>query len=288
MTTKEKIFIVISFTLLIALVTSVKIKSDRVKLQLSRLVTDAHVVVGDVSLVLPHVALRVSGMAGYSFSLNRDGDRQRALEVFYQESGFNKTAPILNKIEISLHTYGWKDSDPTLAVDCEKLSRLWSKSICNDPWAALRFAMPYSGFYFVDDRHFEVFDNFYTVAGGKRSDQLRAMVLSTGQVSISCDQEFNATTKFCTAAIQLQNHLTAVWSVWDKPTETAEDQSKREGQAIAAFLTHSISQSENFPAVWQMMCRLRRPDSSVPPRLTEHPCDGPDFPRHLYEAAVLP
>lgn len=234
------------------------------------LASDAHVVVGDVPLVLPFIALTGYVAAKPSFSLDRQRDRQAAtdrLEAFRKAASSPQAAPAIDQLEIALYTYGWNDFDPQpFKRICGRLSRQWSKSVCDDPWAALRQAMPENRFYVVDDRKFDGFKSHFTVGGERVSDQLHSMHLKFNEATVVCDRNHELSkTTFCTAAVSIEHHLAAVWTVWDSAGETHSRQAEREGKAITAFVLHAIGPSENFPALFAEACQLRNPKSSIGP-----------------------
>ncbi|MBZ9973872.1 MULTISPECIES: hypothetical protein [unclassified Mesorhizobium] len=234
------------------------------------LASDAHVVVGDVPLVLPFIALTGYVAAKPSFSLNRQQDRHAAtdrLEAFRKAATNPQGAAKMDQLEIEVYAYGWNDLDPQpFKRICARLSRQWSKSVCDDPWAALKQAMPENRFYVVDDRKFDAFDNHFTVGGERVSDQLHSMQLRVNEASVVCDRNLKSSkTNFCTAAIPIKQHLAAVWTVWDSTGESHSRQAEREGKAITAFVRHAIGPSEDFPALFAEACRLRNPKSSIGP-----------------------
>ena len=119
------------------------------------LASDAHVVIGDVSLVLPFVALRGYVSQKSSFSLNKRKDRQIAkerLETFRQAAADPQTAPTIPRLEVAMRRYGWDDFGAGTDRICARLGRQWSKFVCNNPWAALQQALPSGRFDLIDLR----------------------------------------------------------------------------------------------------------------------------------------
>lgn len=226
--------------------------------------SDAHVVVGGVSLTVPFVALTGLVAAKPSFSLNRQRDRQTAkerLEAFRSAASNPDTAPIVDKLEVTLRSYGLDDFDPSVIRICPRLTRQWSRSVCDDPWSPLRQAMPNgsSRFFLVDDRNLDAFQNHWTVGGERVSDQLHKMRLKRGETSVVCDIKPSSNTTFCTAATAIKQHLAVVWTVWDSASETHSSQAKREGEAITEFVLNALDPLENFPALMSAACELKRP-----------------------------
>jgi hypothetical protein len=231
------------------------------------LASDAHVVVGDVPLIVPFVALSGYVSQGPSFSLNRGNDRKQSkdrLAAFRKAASKVETAPLVEKLEIRLRTFGWDDFDRTLGRICTKLNREWSKSICDDPWAPIQQAMPHDNnkFYLADGRNLAVFDNHNTVGDERVSDQLKAMKMITGEPSVVCDKLSSSKTQFCTAAVLIKQHLTAVWTVWNSNAETPAKRAAREGKAITALLLNGLGATENFPALLAVACKMKDPEAS--------------------------
>ena len=236
------------------------------------LASDAHIVVGGVPLVVPFVALIDYVSEGLSFSLDRKGDRERArqrLEAFRKSASDISTAPAVDKLQVGLRTYGWDDDDMSLRRICARLSRDWSKSICNNPSAPIQQAMPhyFNTFYLVDDRNFGAFQNHSTVGGVRMSGQLLAMNLRAGEPSVVCDPASGSKTIFCTAAVLVSGHLTVVWTVWNSNAETPDERAAREAKALTALVTHGLGATENFPALLAIACKMKDPQApeGVPP-----------------------
>ena len=239
------------------------------------LASDAHVVVGGVPLIVPFVALTGLIANKPSFSLNKQKDRQAAkerLEAFRKAASSQETAPSVDRLEITMSTFGSTGVDSSRNGICALLSRQWSKSVCDDPWAPLQQAIPHdlNEFYLVDDRKLDVFQNHLTVGRERVSDQLNKMRLRVGEASVVCDAEGPASTRFCTAAISIKQHLAVVWTVWDGSAETHFRQAEREGKAITAFVINALGPSENFPALLSAACALKNP--SAPTGFHKNPC----------------
>lgn len=239
------------------------------------LASDAHVIVGDVALVVPFVAL--SGYVGgkLSFSFDKQADRKAAkerMDAFRLAASHDETAPSVDSLEVAIRTYGWDDSETSVIRLCARLTRQWSRSVCNDPWAPLQQALPngLNRFYLADDRKLDTFRSWSTVGGEQVLDQLLAMRLQDGEASITCDKKVKSSTRFCTAAMPVRQHLVAVWTVWNGVQESADQQAKREGMAIRALVLDGLRQTENFPSLLSAACALKRPDA--PLGIHKSPC----------------
>ncbi len=231
------------------------------------LASDAHVVVGEVPLVLPLIALPDYASAP---AFSRDRDRVRALrasEAFRLRARDPSTAPQIDALQVALSAFGWRDGDPAFHRICPRLTRVWSRSICDDPFSPLVQAAPENRFYLADLTKPEAFDGHLTVGRERVGDQLRAMRLRADEVSTVCDSKPTTDTRFCTAAVRINGRLGAVWAVWDSPRagEDHRRQSEREGRAIIAFATYALRSSERFETLLPAACAARRPGSPANP-----------------------
>jgi hypothetical protein len=241
------------------------------------LASDAHVVVGDVPLIVPFVALTGYISEGPSFSLNRENDRKQAkdrLAAFRKAASSAGTAPLVEKLQFGLSAFGFDDPEAMPGRICAQLSRDWSKSVCMDPWAPLQQAMPYdhNKVYFADNRNLAVFDNHNTVGDERVSDQLKAMKMITGEPSVVCDKLSSSKTQFCTAAVLIKQHLTAVWTVWNSNAETPAKRAAREGKAITALVLNGLGATENYPALLAVACKMKDPEAAE--GVHQSPCEN--------------
>ncbi|MBX3580699.1 MAG: hypothetical protein KF810_02225 [Rhizobiaceae bacterium] len=242
--------------------------------QINFLASDAHVVVGKIPLVLPFVALPGYVSRGSSFSLNSKRDRQAANErlATFRQSAFDpRTAPTIPRLEVSVRTYGWNEFGADRL--CDRFTRQWPRSVCDNPWAALQQALPSNSFDLIDLQilHDPVQGNVGRCLHGE--DRTGLLTLQIGKASLLCKAEVSGSEKerFYTAVIALEGNLGAVWLVFegDRVRETAMEQAQREGDAIAAFVANGLRTVENFTALHETACALRRPKSDDAP-------SGPD------------
>lgn len=125
------------------------------------LASDAYVIVGDVPLTMPFVALSGLVTMKPSFSFDKEGARRAALErleAFRKVASSPATAPVLDTLEVQIRTYGWDDFDAAKRGICPLLTREWAKSVCNNPWAPPQQAIPSDPIYLVDDRKLSSFE----------------------------------------------------------------------------------------------------------------------------------
>lgn len=228
---------------------------------------DAHVTVGDVTIVAPFVALRNVTTMGQFFAV----DRRKAREEWRaQRDAFRKaaedpvTAPKLSKVEIGIDSYGEHGREDI----CDGLTRQWSRSICVDMRGLLLYVLP-DRFYLADALALEAFDNHHTVGNETAGAQLRSMEI-TNDPAYRCDAARSASgTLFCTAAVRIQGNMIAVWNVWDGGPEQLPDMTLRQGKAIQAFVAHGLGPTENFEELIRISCDLREPNSSWSAELDE-------------------
>lgn len=236
--------------------------------EIAFLASDAYIKVAEQTLVVPYVALSGLVSQKQTFSLDRGKDRQATkdrLEKFSEEASNRETAPQVDKLEITMRTYGWNDFDTSFIRICSLLRREWARSVCDDPWAPIKEALPHDNnlFYLFDLRNPGSFDNHWTVGLERVSDQLRKMDLEAGKVSVVCDPKPSTATTFCTAAVKVKENLAAKWTVWDGTQETFARQADREGAAIKTFVLNALGSEENYPALLSVACELKRPSTST-------------------------
>jgi len=232
------------------------------------LATDIHVIVGDHSLVLPLVAISQYTLEGTSRRLDWQTDDQREIAErndFIRRSETPATALTLDQISVGIGAYGWSDTDTQSHELCPRLTRSWSKSLCDNPWTALAQALPANRrFYLID---------------------LRRLALMTGSNGLNCADDVapktrhepflaprlfcetkvfgSGETKFYTAVVKIDGNLGVQWTVWEGPDrdETASQMAAREGKAIQAFTQDALGPNEDFPRLHDTACSLRRPRS---------------------------
>ncbi len=243
---------------------------------IAALAENAHIVVGNVSLVLPFVALPDQVSMEMSFSL----DRSAARKAWKQERDAFRTAalspigpPIVDRITVEVETYGWNDSNRRQWKKlCAQLTAKWAQSVCDNPWSPVQQALPRGRFYLADGRKIESFSNVANAGGESWADLLGRMSLEQGGVSTKCDRFGKG--RGCIAAVAISKDLIGVWSVWESEAESADTQAEREGRAIAAFAKFALGSTEDFDELLTVLCSARRPGSgpSNIPRMPPDPC----------------
>lgn len=235
--------------------------------------TDIHVSIAQHTLVFPFIALEDYAYRKHSFSLNRSGDRQRAvsaLEQLLRDSADPQRPLVLDGLTVVVRTYGWNDANMGQRQVCPLLVREWARSVCDNPWAAIQQALPANRFRLVDLRSIQIDGpnsptNCRDDGEPRRSipeEAEQAVMVCPAMVYGGDDDEFH------TAVVRIDEDLGAVWTVWryGQNGESAEAMTEREGKAIVAFVNHALGPRENFSALHAEMCRLRRPGSVDAPR----------------------
>jgi hypothetical protein len=161
---------------------------------------------------------------------------------------------------------GWDESSSARPEQvCVHLGREWARSVCDDPWAAVRQALPANSFELVDLRRLRVGfrqGDAHCIDDGK---PLRlpdtpgaAAMVCKANVSGARDDEFHV------AVVRVDSDLGALWTVWrgGQSGEPAEAMTRREAQAIIAFVQHGLGAREDFERLHATLCRLRAPGST--------------------------
>ena len=259
----------------VLLLTSCDEKKKRVDLDIAQLTLDTHILIGGERISLPFVALNDYAYRKLSFSLNHERDNEHAqsqVKAFSKQVVRWKTAPTLESISVRLSTYGWSDTASNAKEICPRLSRQWAKAICNNPWAAIQQAVPKT-FHLVDLRKLESQSISMRNARNCSPDFAKYIrdEINEAQAIIFCRAQvhpMDSPTKFYTAVIRINNHLGALWTIWDGSdhnTEAKTEMLHRTGNAIKAFGDYAIGESEDFDRLQATLCKLRKPGSKENP-----------------------
>ena len=238
-----------------------------------RLALDVHVTIGGRGLTLPFAALEDHAYRGMSFSLDRDGDRERAGDAadrLLKDAG-NPDRPMpFRALSIVVRTYGWNDADMRQREMCPLLTHDWARSVCDNPWSAIQQALPANRFKLIDLTQLSEEDAsalFNCVSG---SNPLRSLPAVMDRPVIICRAVVHPMSgnEFHQALVRIDGGLGALWTVWGhgQNGEPSAVMADREGKAIASFVRNALGASENFPKLHEDMCRLRRPGSNQSPK----------------------
>lgn len=243
----------------------------RPKPDVERLASDVHVKIAGQPISLPWIALKDYAYTRPSFSLDRSGDRERESKkrkAFRAATSNATTAPALDSLSVVVGTYGWNDSDMRQRDMCPLLTKHWSRSVCDNPWAALQQALPGNPFALVD---FDTLDPHSRLANcTEESAKLISLIKPSSTAALLCDFDiYSADDKRSYSAIvQISDNLGAVWVVSesDNSEETAAEKAIREGKAIIALFQYGLGPNEDFTKLHRTVCELRKPGSRDAPR----------------------
>ena len=242
------------------------------------LASDVHLEIADHRITLPWVALEDYAYAPQSFSLDRGSDRERreARAEGFQKATKDAANPAqVDSIKVVVRTYGWNDADMRQRAMCPLLTKEWSRSVCDNPWAAIQQALPGDRFTLVD---LATLEPTGPTANCTEASAPHASSIEVGaEASLLCDFDIysSSETHFYTAVIQISDNLGAVWAVWESQDsgETATEQAIREGKAIQALVRYGLGETESFFELHREVCQLRRPNSSDGPGPARNECE---------------
>lgn len=250
-------------------------EAERPPPDIKRLSRDIHVAIAGHALVLPFVALEEYSYRGPSFSLDREGDAERTVdkaEALLRDGAGPASPLVFDRLTVVVRAYGWNDADMRQVKMCPLLTAEWSRSVCDNPWAAIPQAMPYNRFAFVDLSK-KLADTQNAAPCDRREVDFASVPQTAGHAMIICGTTIgSAPSRFYRAAVRIEGNLGAYWTVWDSEgrAERAERMAAREGKAIVAFADHLLSGGKDFQALNTIMCGLRRPGSRDAPRGPNH------------------
>ena len=240
------------------------------------LATDVHLAVGGEQLTLPFAALEKYAYRGMSFSLNREGDRERAKkavdDLIYNAKDPDKPLALLD-LSVVVRTYGSNDFDSRQREMCPLLTRTWARSVCDNPWSPIQQALPANRFALFDldrlskkdaDRLFNCVEGSEPLASASKASAEAAIVCRAVVYPMSGNV-------FHRALMRIHGSLGAIWTVWGhgQHGESAEAMASREGKALVSFVKNALGSEENFKELHADMCRLRRPGSVDSPKGTD-------------------
>jgi hypothetical protein len=235
-----------------------------------RLASDVHVEIAGQAITLPWIALADYAYTTPSFSLNRSDDRQQESEQresFRAATSNAITAPSLDSLNLTVRTYGWNDSDMRQRAMCPLLTKQWSRSVCDNPWAAIQQALPVNRFTLVDLSTLKPAERQANCT--EASEKLISSIKRSSTASLLCEYDINGSRdlRYYTAIVQISDNLGAVWPVAEsaQSKETASEKAIREGRAIIALVRYGLGKKENFSKLHEIACQLRRPESADGP-----------------------
>jgi hypothetical protein len=233
--------------------------------EITLLAQDVHIVVGDVPLVFPLIALPEFSESDAFFT---DDGADYAARMAAARSDFASSAaspaaaPHLDKVRIHVERFGWDDSaGARWETICAELVRDWARSVCDAHMPPLLQALP-ATFTLADAQNLKAFrDTFLSVGNlGEAAPLLQAMDLTTDEPALACGVPHKPEAPYpCLVAQRLSGDLIAVWFVSDGPDEPALTTAHREGKAIAALVAYGLGPVEDFSRLISSACATLRP-----------------------------
>lgn len=223
------------------------LKTVREEKNINIFASDTYTRVADLHLTIPVVALLEPRYAfsPQVFSLRRwpdEAELERRAE-FKLLSSSPDTAPLVDRVEISIRQYQYTGERTSSVRICPLLARDWARGFCTGELQEMMSKLP-DKFYIVDKQRIDTFSGHWTVGRERVSDQIKSITLENSKSSIACD----ADGKFCTAITPVSERTLAVWTVWPSISKqlTAQQVADTQGAAIRAFVRNAIGQLENF------------------------------------------
>jgi len=211
------------------------------RVDVERLATDLHFVLGERRVVLPAVAvLQVHRGPSNSDSNFRPHQEDKDL-VRLHRTAKDQLRPLrVTGLEIWIAQYGYYGEVGVSQGICPRLRRAWSRRLCTGegPDLTPKRVLPET-FHLVERSQLGTVARATTAGRESQLEQIARMKLA-GLPEAVCDRN----SRFCTAAVALPGRVVAVWTVEPKANETAQQVAQRQGSAIAAFVQYSIGERE--------------------------------------------
>lgn len=235
------------------------VEKSRPAVDAKLLSTDMYLSVAKNTFVFPFLALGNYAYRGPSFSLNRARDNEQkkaAIEHLLKNSADQNQPFTLDRLTVTVRNYNYHA--------CSLLTREWARSVCYNPWSPIRQALPENRFTLIDLKKWTTNSSQGPRCANhdKPPQQLPIETMSTillcsAEVAGGDEDEFHI------AVVRINGDLGAIWTVWrfGPNGETAEAMSEREGKAIVSFVRYALGPVENYSALLEDLCRLRRPGS---------------------------
>lgn len=201
------------------------------------LASDAHFAVAGQHIVVPIVAL-----SGPDHVFDLGGRQTRSFADQIRQAARNPAKPMpMDHVDFLIHEYRYTGEHLASAGICPRLTRRWSQALCRGEHKGLLRRLP-ERFNLFDRSKLDLLKSYGTVGGERQYDQIRNMVYPD-RVGMGCDR----TTKFCTAVIEAQPGVVAVWTVWthEQTGTTPQQMADAQGPAIVQFVRRAIGEVED-------------------------------------------
>lgn len=125
-------------------------------------------------------------------------------------------------------------------IICPRLTRLWAQLVCRGEETGVLKRLP-EEFDLLDRAALDILKTHFVANDRTMYDQVSGMALRLGKTEIACEQS----AKLCTAVVEAQPGLLAVWAVWSGDGETSDQRAQRQGLAIVQFVRRGIGPIED-------------------------------------------
>ncbi|AOF89481.1 hypothetical protein [Sinorhizobium sp. RAC02] len=200
---------------------------------------DAHFSIADETVVLPFVALSGASVrdANFQAAFDKASSSDDARKQLVKQANDPERPVSARSLRMSIALYGSYNEMSISRKICPLLSRMWARQLCTGLRSEELADLPGS-FELMDIREISMLKSHTTVGRERVFDQIVSMQLTkAGLVQTVCDRD--PSSKFCSAAVVLDDHLLAHWTVWSGD-ETAEHMANRQGIAIVRFIDRHL------------------------------------------------
>jgi hypothetical protein len=199
--------------------------------------SDGYFSIGGHRIVVPMVALRGPD---HVFTLTREKPAKSRKEIL-QEQATNPDHPmIVDSLDLAIRQYQYTGEYGISMTICPRLTRLWAQLMCRGEHTGVLQHLP-ERFDLLDRAKLDILKTHSVANGRTKYDRVSGMALRLGDTEIACEQSPDS----CTAVVETQPGLLAVWTVWSSEGETAEHMAQRQGPAIVEFVRRGIGPIED-------------------------------------------
>lgn len=210
------------------------------KFDVQFLASDLYFTIGGQYITIPAIAFRGPD---HTFDLGGRPKPERSLKQTLESEASDSRKPMSRAIlplRIREYHYAYESLESTKI--CALLTRTWSQAVCRGAHRGVIRRLP-EKFDLLDRARLDLLRNHITVGHEREYDQVKNMAMRLGVTEIGCDRE----SRFCTALVEAQPGLLAVWTVWsdDRTGATAESMGAAQGAAIVQFVQRALSAAED-------------------------------------------
>lgn len=177
-----------------------------------------------------------------------------------ERRGGDLAAPMRSRVDtvrVRIAVYGSTGERLTSRDICPRLTRRWSRSICESAYAPVYQALPRT-FTLLDPAALAALRRAAaTRRGGDEAVLVSALRFSAGRIDRAC-RALAPSARYCLSGRALRSGLLAFW-------ESDPDDDDRISEMVQSFVDHAIGQREDFRTLERDAVRLRR---------THAPCFG--------------